>query len=85
MNGKDGLASKTFWGAFFLVAAVLLDKFGIHIDPTGWATDMAGLMGAFLTIYGRVKANTSITSFAGLTTVKPTAPSDAAKSTSSGA
>ena len=83
MNGKDGLASKTFWGAFFLVAAVLLDKFGIHIDPSGWATDMAGLMGAFLTIYGRVKANTSITSFAGLTTVKKVA--DPAKSTGTGA
>ena len=83
MNGKDGLASKTFWGAFFLVAAVLLDKFGIHIDPSGWATDMAGLMGAFLTIYGRVKANTSITSFAGLTTVKKS--TDPAKSTGTGA
>jgi len=83
MNGKDGLASKTFWGAFFLVASVLLNKFGVHIDPSGWATDMAGLMGAFLTIYGRVKANTSITSFAGLTTVKKSA--DATKSTGTGA
>lgn len=56
-NTKNLLQSKTFWGVLVMLAGTVMGQF--HLDATaltGMDDVIVQLIGAFLAIYGRVKA-----------------------------
>lgn len=60
-DSKSIWLSKTFWGIALTVLALVLKKFNIDLgDTSGLATDLVGLIGAGLALFGRIKATTKI-------------------------
>lgn len=54
---KTLLQSKTFWGVVIMLAGTVMTQF--HLDATsltGMDDVIVQLIGAFVTVYGRVKA-----------------------------
>lgn len=58
-ESKSLLASKTFWGAAVVLLSTGLQAAGIT-DPSGYANDAASIVGALLSIFGRVAATKTI-------------------------
>ncbi|QUN28691.1 hypothetical protein KB879_01580 [Cupriavidus sp. KK10] len=56
---KSILASKTFWGAAIVLVSTGLQLAGIT-DASGYANDAASILGAVLSIVGRVTASKAI-------------------------
>lgn len=60
--GKPLVASATFWGAMFTLAALLAPHLGLElVDPQGLAQDLAAAAGAVLAVIGRLRATRRIT------------------------
>ena len=67
---KPWWQSKTIWGALITIIALILSLFGVQIDEqtkqvlinesVALATAVAGIVGAVLSIYGRIKAKQRI-------------------------
>ena len=67
---KPWWQSKTIWGALITIIALILSLFGVQIDEqtkqvlinesVALATAIAGIVGAVLSIYGRIKAKQRI-------------------------
>jgi len=57
MDGKALLASKTTWGTIISFVALIAQSAGLDIgDQEGLVELLAGLCGAALALYGRVRA-----------------------------
>jgi len=73
-KGKDFFLSKSNIGVLVILLGIILDKFGVSIGDTELLTEQlseaisAGMqsVGAILAIYGRLRADTPITSVAGI-------------------
>ena len=67
---KPWWQSKTIWGAIITIVALILSLFGVQIDEqtkqvlvnefVAAATAIGGIVGAVLSIYGRIKAEKRI-------------------------
>ena len=64
---KNILKSKTFWGVIIMAISSLLHFFNKDLSPdmqselVNWLAGVGDLVGGALAIYGRVKADTSLT------------------------
>ncbi|HWR21116.1 MAG TPA: hypothetical protein VN444_04555 [Verrucomicrobiae bacterium] len=57
MDTKSLLTSKTFWGTVVQIAAMAAMFLKIDIgDQGGWVEAIVGVVGAAVTIYGRIVA-----------------------------
>ena len=57
MDVKGALASKTVWGTILQVAAMAAMFFKIDLgDQEGWVEAITALIGAVVTIWGRITA-----------------------------
>jgi len=50
------LKSRTIWGVFAMIGAIVAKNFGFELDAEGLTTDLLAAAGAGLAIYGRVVA-----------------------------
>lgn len=62
-DGKPMWASTGVWGAVSVLAVSVASLAGYNIgDAGGWATGIVTLLGAGLSLWGRIKASKKITS-----------------------
>lgn len=62
-NAKNFLLSKTVWGVVVMAVAIFSDSLGLKLGES--VDDIIGLIGAALTLYGRVKASGPLSLFEG--------------------